>query len=155
MLSDELFRQLRDRAKWQHNLTQEEVDFVAQTLRETGMTGLTVRLIQTLGWSWRSAMPYRSLIEEFLEHPTDDEFIARSALETLCELWGEFEPYLHHIIAYMQGKPWDDLEMARYEALSCASDYLREHAHPELLLMMLTVCCFGACKGTQSRAKSL
>ncbi len=140
MLSDELFKELRDRAKWQHNLTQEEVDFVAQTLRETGMTRLTARLICILGWSYPSATCYRPLIEKFLEYPTDDEYIARAALETLCEMWGEFEPHLSHIIAYVKGKPWDDLEMARYEALACAGEYLREHAHPELLCMMLTIC---------------
>ncbi len=101
-------------------------------------------LIDILGKT--QAKEYRSLVEGFLDYPSDPQ-IPKIALETLClswELTHEYLPLLKQIIKTLQ--KYEDLrkdDAVRLVALKCIGEYIQGHRELELLELLLST---QACK---------
>ncbi len=97
-------------------------------------------LIDILGKA--QAKEYRSLVESFLDYPSDPQ-IPKIALETLCLSWGlikEYIPTLKHIIRSLKDYDFSRKdEPVRLVALKCAGEFLRDYPEPELLELLLSI----------------
>jgi len=126
---------LLERAKDGEKLPPEAVDEAAATVavdettdrdRYTGLHILGVA----------QARQYRSLLEQYLEDPSDP-MLARIAILGLARYWNEPEPYLDYIARAVDGQEWDYLDDVQLAAISIAGDYLRDHDNPELLRTLI------------------
>ncbi|GAA3754616.1 hypothetical protein HDA32_004303 [Spinactinospora alkalitolerans] len=95
---------------------------------------------------------HAGLVERFVDH-REDPPVAALALKVLCLWWGRTGDRLEEVRAALEGAEWDEDEDARLAACSIAGEYLRDHADPALLrILMATAEDREALPGTREHA---
>jgi hypothetical protein len=131
---------LLERAKWakteQDKLSEEELAMVAEELQKPTPEADRFTLLDILGHAF--AVPYRELVERFLECE-EDPMLARLAPQILCGYWGNTDQYREEVLRFMRGVPWDEDEDVRQIAISEAGEYLRSNAEPRFLHELISI----------------
>ncbi|MBS0655861.1 MAG: hypothetical protein JSR46_08800, partial [Verrucomicrobia bacterium] len=129
---------LLDKVLCQEPLTKEEIDEVAQSVKDTkpGNDKDLAMLIEILGAS--GAIEHRKVVEQFLYYPTDP-WVSRKALDVLCNSWSLTKEYLNELKMFIRGVEWDNFEEIRLGAISHAGDYLSREYDKELLQLLISV----------------
>ncbi len=81
---------------------------------------------------------YEEVVSRYLYFRADP-FVARLALQVICNEWDLGESHVDDLLAFVRGVSWD-LEtggFAREVAISAAGELLRRHHHPVLLQALL------------------
>ncbi len=84
------------------------------------------------------AKHYRASIEYFLDY-SDDPWLAKAALQTVCLYWGERNKYRKYILQFIQGVDWDSDEDCKLIAITEAGKLVRESQDIELLREILRI----------------
>ena len=117
-------------------LPREELEAIAAELRKPWPDTDRYTLVYLLGRGGDAS--YKSLVEPYLEGP--DDMLARLALWVLCWYWGLAAEYAEHLLRFMRGVHWDQLEQCRLAAIAIAGDYLATASDPQLLRQLITTC---------------
>lgn len=126
--------ELLDKAKWDR-LSSAEIEWVRRQLADHPEAADEYTLLHIAGRGLLRPDP--ALVGPYLER-SDDPMLARLALQILCNYWGLTERYLPVVRRFVEGVEWDD-DSVRLVALSIAGRYLREHADPGLLDLLLEI----------------
>ncbi|MGH7424883.1 MAG: HEAT repeat domain-containing protein, partial [Candidatus Methylomirabilales bacterium] len=131
------FDELLDKSVEYQSLSAEELDMVKDELVDPESPEDRATLLHILGHAGGPEMV--PVVEPFLDSP-EDPFLARMALQVLCNSWGLAEKYHDRISEFIRGVPWDDEDdVVRDMAISCAGISLREHWDPELAGMLIGI----------------
>jgi hypothetical protein len=127
------YRDMLIRAKL-GSLSAQEVAEVAQKLRSHNLDADPYTMLHIVGLA--GGPSYRDLIEQYLSYPADP-MLSRLALQIVCDFWGEKAQYRDAIAFHLSPVDWDRDDDVRIMALSCAGEYLREHAEPYFLKALI------------------
>ena len=132
--ADELLHE----AKCYGKLAQEEIDYVANRIKESRNKedpDLSL-LLATLGEA--QAREYRDLVEGFLYYPSD-QYISQVAFRVLTGHWGLIDEYMKELKQFLKGVDWDIWEDIRTTAISMAGWYLTGYEDQELLDSLIRI----------------